>query len=66
MRHLRHTISAEKLRGADKGDDETSGAQLVADHLGIPINHVPLGPDDFTASFDDFIFALDELRMGAN
>lgn len=44
--------------------DETSGARLVAEHIGTPLNAVPISADDFTQCFDDLVFALDEPRMG--
>ncbi len=44
--------------------DETSGARLVAEHVGTPLNEVPISADDFIECFDDLVFALDEPRMG--
>jgi len=44
--------------------DETSGARLVADHVGVPLTEVPIGSEDFAESFDRLIYSLDEPRMG--
>lgn len=45
--------------------DETSGARLVGKHIGVDVDAVPIDAEAVSAAFDDFVFALDEPRMGS-
>lgn len=44
--------------------DESSGAEDIAKHVGIPLRKIDISASDFETHFDDVIRALDEPRMG--